>query len=125
MNVVDSSGWLEYFADGPNAAQFAKPIRDTETLLVPTISIYEDFKRVATQRDEDLALQAVAQMEQGRVVDLDRATALAAAQLSIELKLPLADSVMLATTKRFGATFWTQDSDFAAIEGVKYFQHRA
>jgi uncharacterized protein with PIN domain len=76
MNVVDSSAWLEYLADGPNAAIFAKPIEATRSLIVPTLSIFEVFKRVCQQRNEDEALRAVAVMEQGRVVDLDRATAL-------------------------------------------------
>ena len=75
MNVVDSSGWLEYFADGPNAAIFAKPIEATRSLVVPTLSLFEVFRRVTQQRSEDDALRAIAVMEQGKVVDLDRATA--------------------------------------------------
>jgi hypothetical protein len=78
MNVVDSSAWLEYFADGANAAVFAKPIEATRSLVVPSLSLYEVFKRVAQQRGEDEALRAIAVMEQGTVVDLDRATALEA-----------------------------------------------
>ena len=122
MNVVDSSGWLEYFADGPNASVFAKPIEARVSLVVPTLSLYEVFKRILQQRGEDLALQAIAVMEQGRIIDLDRSVALAAAQLSIELKLSLADSIMLATARRAGATLWTQDGDFEAIPGVRYFR---
>ncbi|MBV8341188.1 MAG: type II toxin-antitoxin system VapC family toxin [Gammaproteobacteria bacterium] len=121
MNVVDSSGWLEYFADGPNAGQFARPIEATRALLVPTLSLFEVFRRIAQQRGEDAALRAVAVMEQGKVVDLDRATALAAARLSIELRLAMADSIMLATAQRNGATFWTQDADFAQLSGTRYF----
>jgi predicted nucleic acid-binding protein len=121
VNVFDSSGWLEYFADGPNASVFAKPIEATQSLLVPTLSLYEVFKRILQQRGEDLALQAIAVMEQGRIVDLDRSLALAAAQLSIELRLPLADSIMLATARRTGATFWTQDGDFESLPGVRYY----
>src|SRR5580692_11161442 len=97
MNVVDSSAWLEYFADGPNASIFAKPIEATRSLLVPSLALYEVFKRVSQQRDEDEALRAVAVMEQGRVVDLDRATALEAARLSIQHRLAMADAIMLAT----------------------------
>lgn len=122
MNVVDSSGWLEYFADGPNASVFAKPIEARVSLVVPTLSLYEVFKRILQQRGEDLALQAIAVMEQGRIIDLDRSVALAAAQLSIELKLSLADSIMLATARRTGAMLWTQDGDFEAIPGVRYFR---
>ena len=124
MNVVDSSAWLEYFADGPNATVFAKPIEATRSLLVPTLSIFEVFKRVSQQRNEDEALRAVAVMEQGRVVDLDRATALEAARLSIQHAIAMADSVMLATAHRHRATLWTQDADFDGLPGTRYFAKR-
>jgi predicted nucleic acid-binding protein len=120
MNVVDSSGWLEYFADGPNANFFAPAIERVAELLVPTLSLYEVFKRVLQQRGEGDALQAVAVMVQGQVVDLDTDLALSAAKVSAERKLPLADSVMLATAEAYGATFWTQDQDFAGMAGVQY-----
>jgi predicted nucleic acid-binding protein len=121
MNVVDSSGWLEYFADGPNAAHFAKPIEATGKLIVPTLSIFEVFKRVMTQRGEDAALEAAALMRQGRVVALDDALALEAARLSFELKLLMADSVILATARAHKATLWTQDADFEHVNGVRFF----
>jgi predicted nucleic acid-binding protein len=124
MNVVDSSGWLEYFADGPNAAVFAKPIEATRSLLVPTLSLFEVFKRVTQQRSEDDALRAIAVMEQGKVVDLDRATALEAARLSIQHGIAMADSVMLATAHRHRATLWTQDSAFEGLEGARHFAKR-
>jgi predicted nucleic acid-binding protein len=120
MNIVDSSGWLEYFADGPNADFFAPTVEDLERLLVPSISLLEVFKRVFQQRGESEALQAVAQMRQGRVIDLDGSLALSAARVSLDLRLPLADSVILATARAYGAVVWTQDSDFKGIEGVKY-----
>ena len=120
MNVVDSSGWLEYFANGSNAAFFAPAIEATRELLVPTLSLYEVFKRVLQQRDEGEALQAVALMQQGQVVDLTAAVALSAAKASIERRLPMADSIMLVTARLHGATFWTQDADFKDVEGVKY-----
>jgi len=120
VNVVDSSGWLEYFADGPNAAFFAPPIEATRELLVPTLSLYEVFKRVLQQRGEEQALQAVALMQQGQVVDLTAAIALSAAKASIERRLPMADSIMLATARAHGAVFWTQDADFDGVDGVKY-----
>jgi len=120
MNVVDSSGWLEYFADGKNASFFAPAIQRPADLLVPTVSLYEVFKRVLQQRNETEALQAVSAMQQGGVVDLDASIALAAAKLSTETRLPMADSVMLATARAFLATLWTQDADFEDIEGVKY-----
>ena len=120
MNLVDSCGWLEYFADGPNATFFAPPLEDAENLLVPTICILEVFKRVLQQRDEDAALQAVAAMRHGRVVDLDVSTALKAAKLGADLGLPLADSVILATAHVYEGVIWTQDADFKGIDGVRY-----
>ena len=120
MNVVDSNGWLEYFADGPNADFFAPAIEAVTDLVVPTLSLYEVFKRVLQQRGEGDALQAVAIMIQGQVIDLDMDLALSAAKLSTELKLPMADSVMLATARAHEATLWTQDMDFEDISGVQY-----
>ena len=124
MNVVDSCGWLEYFADGPNADFFAPAIENVSELVVPSISVYEVFKRVLQQRDESDALQAVAAMQQGLVVDLDTAIALNAAKISVELRLPMADSVMLATARAHTATLWTQDADFRNIEGIQYVEKR-
>ncbi|MDY7078225.1 MAG: type II toxin-antitoxin system VapC family toxin [Chloroflexota bacterium] len=120
MNVVDSSGWLEYFADGPNVDFFAPPIEDTAQLIVPTIIIYEVFKRVLQQRGEGEALQAIAVLAQGQVVELDTPLALNAAKLSVDHKLPMADSIMLATAQAHDATLWTQDADFETMPGVKY-----
>jgi predicted nucleic acid-binding protein len=120
MNVVDSSGWLEFFADAPNADFFARPIQDAKNLIVPTLSIFEVFKRISEQRGEHDALQAVAVMQQGTVVDLTLALALDSARTSLDRRLPMADSVMLATAEAFGAVFWTQDADFSDVEGVKY-----
>lgn len=122
MNIVDSSGWLEYFADGPNADLFAPAIEKPDELLVPSLSLYEVFKRVLQQRDEGDALRSVAFMQQGSVVDLDSRTALSAAKVSVDLGLPMADSVMLATARQHDATFWTQDADFKGIEGVRYIE---
>lgn len=120
MNVVDSSGWLEYLADGPNADFFANSILATADLLVPTLSLYEVFKRVLQQRGEDDALQAVALMQQGTIVELTSSLALSAARISLSDKIPMADSIMLATARAYGATLWSQDSDFENIAGVKY-----
>lgn len=120
MNVVDSSAWLEYFADGPNAAFFARAIETPDALVVPSLTIYEVFKRVVQQRDEDSALRAIAVMQQGSVVDLDARLALSAARVSLDTKLPMADSVVLATARLHGATLWTQDADFQTLPGVRY-----
>jgi len=124
MNVVDSSGWLEYFADGPNAGFFAPAIEAVSELVVPSISVYEVFKRVLQQRGEEAALKAVAVMVQGQVVDLDMPLALSAAKLSADLKLPMADSIILATARAHTATVWTQDEHFQHIEGVQYIEKK-
>jgi toxin FitB len=124
INVVDSSAWLEYFADGPNAAEFARPIEATRSLIVPTLSLFEVFKRIAQQRGDDEGLKAVAMMEQGKVVDLDRATALAAARISIDHGIAMADSIMFATAQRHEAILWTQDADFEGLPQTRYFVRR-
>jgi predicted nucleic acid-binding protein len=120
MNVIDSSGWLEYFINGKNADFFAPVIEDTATVLVPTISIFEVFKRTLVEKNRNEALEAVAMMYAGRIVDLDREIALIAAELSFELKLPLADSIILATARANEAILWTQDEHFEGLAGVKY-----
>jgi predicted nucleic acid-binding protein len=120
MNVVDSSGWLEYFADGARADFFAPAIEATSDLVVPTITLYEVFKRVLQQRGESEALQAVAVMLRGRLVDLDSQLAMTAARLSVTLRVPIADSIILATAHAFGATIWTHDEHFAGRDGVQY-----
>jgi len=120
MNVVDSSGWLEYFADAPNADFFSSAIEDSASLIIPSLSLYEVFKRVLQQRGEGEALQSVAYMQQGKVIDLDSTLAIEAARLSHELTLPMADSIILATAQAVDATLWTQDSDFKDIEGVRF-----
>ena len=120
MNVVDSSGWLEYFANGPNAGTFAKPIEKLEELLIPSITLVEVFKRILQQRAEPEALQAVAHMTQGRVVDLNTTIALKAARMGHDLKLPLADSIILATARLYEANLWTQDEDFKGLPDVRF-----
>jgi len=120
VNLVDSSGWLEFFADGPNADFFAVPIEDVDRLIVPTLCISEVFKRICQQRGENNALQAVALMNQGQIIDLDVSIALHAAKLGLDFKLPLADSIILATARVKNAVVWTQDSDFKGLENVKY-----
>ena len=120
-NVVDSSAWLEYFADGPGAKHFAGAIEAVDRLVVPAICLLEVFKVVLRQRGENDALQAVALMQQGNVVELNASLALMAAKVGIEHKSPLADSVVYATAVAVGGVVWTQDADFQGLPGVKYF----
>ena len=124
MNVVDSSGWMEYFAKDENSAFFAPVIQDVESLVVPTISMYEVYKKTMLQRGEEEALSAIAWMSTGKVADLTQEIALAAAILSLESKLPMADSIILATARAQNATLWTQDDHFKNIEGVKYIEKK-
>jgi toxin FitB len=120
VNVVDSSGWLEYLADGPSAGFFAPAIEDVESLVVPTIIILEVGRIVHRQRGEEAALQAMALLEQATVVELDAALARRAVALGIAHRLPLADSIILATARAFDAELWTQDADFKGLSGVQY-----
>ena len=117
---MDSSAWLEYFANGPHAGFFAPAIEDVDRLLVSTINLFEVFKRVLQQRGERDALRAAAEMQQGQVVEVDSALALSAARISFDLKLPLADSVVLATARARDAVLWTQDADFKGMDTVRY-----
>ena len=120
MNVVDSSAWLEYFADGPNAGFFAPAIERPSRLAVPSVCLLEVFRRVYQQRGEGAALQAVAVMAQGRVVELTAPLALLSARLGVEYKLPLADSIVYATAREGNAEVWTQDADFEGLPGVRF-----
>ena len=120
MNIVDSSAWLEYFADGPNAEHFAEAIEDTAALVVPSITLLEVFKWIAQQRDEALALKYIAVMQQGEVIDLDSALALRAAAAGLRHKLPLADSIIYATAQSVQGIVWTQDADFKDLDGVRF-----
>lgn len=124
MNLVDSSGWLAYFADEPNAKYFLSPLKDISSLIVPVVSIYEVFQVVLRESGENEALQAAAAMQKGTVVDLTAKLAISASKLGLQLGLPMADSIILATAKEYKARIWTQDSDFEAISGVKYFPKR-
>lgn len=120
MNVVDSCGWLEYFADGPNAEFFAPAIEQTDAMIVPTLTLFEVFKRILQQRNEADALRAIGLMRQGRCIDLTDSLAIGAASLSFELKLSLADSIILYTARQHGATLWTQDAHFESVTDVRY-----
>ncbi len=124
MNVIDSSGWLEYFVDGHNASHFATVLKDVDQLVVPAVSVYEVFKVLLRESGENAALQGAAAMQRAVVVDLTAALAMSAASLSLKHSLRMADSIILATAKSYEATVWTQDADFERIPGVRYFPKR-
>lgn len=120
MNLVDSSGWIEFFTDGSGADFFAASIDDPATLVVPTVCITEVCRFILREDSETAALHAAAGMRQGNVIELDASLALLAANLGLEYSLPLADSIVYATARLTGATVWTQDSDFDGLEGVRF-----
>jgi predicted nucleic acid-binding protein len=122
MNVVDSSGWLEYFANGSNADFFVPAITDESQLLVPTICIYEVFKRLTIQRGKEAALKAIGMLYRGKLVDLNDEIALQSALVSMEYELPMADSIILASAFAQQATLWTQDEHFKNVPGVMYME---
>ena len=124
MNVVDSSGWLEYFARGANTSFFKPVIQNTDALIVPTICLYEVYKRIATQRDEEEALSAMAWMATAQVCDLNQEIAILAADLSREHKLAMAHSIIYATARTFHAILWTQDAHFAGLEGIEFIEKK-
>lgn len=121
MNIVDSSGWLSYFASDKNSRSFADPIGKLEELLVPSITLTEVFKNILRQGREEAALRAIAHMEQGKVVPLNEELAVDAAYFGVEYKLPLADSIIYATAHRYEAVVWTQDADFKDLANVRYY----
>ena len=121
MNIVDSSGWLEYFSGGPNSDQFAKPLKDVSMLIVPVITIYEVFKVVLRESSENEALQVVAAMQKGTAIDLTTSIAMNASKLSLKHSLPMADSIILSTGQSYECLIWTQDSDFENLPDVKFF----
>ena len=121
MNIVDSSGWLAYFADEPNAKYFLIPLSDSKSLVVPTVILYEVCKVILLESSENDAMHAAVAMQKGSVVPLTPSLAIAASKLSLEHNLPMADSIVLATAREFNATLWTQDSDFKNFSNVRYF----
>jgi len=124
MNIVDSSAWIEYFANTQNAKNFSKVIEDQNNVLIPSIILYEVFKKIMIESDENNALQIIAHMKQCRIVNLDLDISLFAAKLGKEFRLPMADSIIFATAKRTNSVIWTQDVDFKGLENVKYFKKK-
>ena len=124
MNLVDSSGWLEYFTDSNNAEYFAPIIENTEDLIVSVINLYEVYKKILVEKGNNFAIQAIALMQQAKVIDITEPIAIFASRLSVDFKLPMADSLIYATAKTNDAIVWTQDSDFENLENVKYFKKK-
>ena len=120
MNLVDSSGWLEYFADGRNAKYFAPAIEESSELIVSAVNIYEVYKKVMGERNENAAKEAVGLMMQGIIIGVDSSIAIRAARLSCELKIPMADSLIYVTAQINNAIVWTQDYDLKDLDGVKF-----
>lgn len=120
MNVVDPSGWIEYLSGGPNADFFADAIQESDTLLVPTLSLFEVFKHVLRHAGREEALRVAAAMRRGTHIDLDSSLALEAAELSAGEGLALADSVIPATARSRAAVLWTQDRDFEGVENIRF-----
>ncbi len=124
MNIVDSSGWLEYFSGGPNAEYFSSPLKDHASLIVPVITIYEVFKVVMREANENEAIQAIAAMQKGSVKDLTADIAMQAAKISLKHDLPMADSLIFATANVYKCTLWTQDSDFENLPNVNFYSKK-
>lgn len=120
MNIVDSSGWLEFFTAGPKGHIFRKLILEPQNLIVPSITIYEVTKKILVEIDDEAAQQKGTHMRLGTVIDLDAMLAVDAAHLSKELKLPMADAIIYATAKRHSATIWTMDEHFQGLPQVEY-----
>jgi predicted nucleic acid-binding protein len=122
--VLDSSGWIEFFADGPHAEEFATRLRQPANVLTPTVAIYEVYKWLKRERSEDVALEAVATMKKTRIVDLTEEIALVAADLSLAHGLAMADSMMLAFASIHRAELVTTDSGFDKVPGVTVFSKK-
>jgi toxin FitB len=123
--VLDSSGWIEWLSGGSGASNFAPAVMMAEKLVVPSVTMFE-VVRWSLMKGGDVQAQTVAElMRRGTLVDLDAKLSIDAAVLARVHKLPTADSIVFATAKRFGAELWTQDPDFAAIAGVRYFPKMA
>ena len=120
MNVVDSSGWIEYFLDSPRADLFAAAIEDVTKLLVPVVSIYEVHKILSRKLPAGAVTSCLEVMRLGRVLDLTDRRAIAAADMAGKHKLAMADAVIYSMSREFDATLWTQDVDYEGLVGVNY-----
>jgi predicted nucleic acid-binding protein len=122
MNLVDSSGWLEYITNGNQARIFTPIIQNYDELIVSVINKYEVYKKLCLEFNPKKASNTMGVLYYGRLVEVTEEIALTAAELSIEYHIPMADSLLLATAKTMDATFWTLDAHFKNIPGVKYFE---
>ncbi len=118
MVVVDSSGWIEYFTDGPLAAAYAKHLKDLSRLATPTIVLYEVYKKIKRERSEEDALSAAAVMNRTTVVPLTESIALLAADLSLKHSLPMADAIVYASANEKQCPVVTSDGHFERLDGV-------
>ena len=120
LQVVDSSGWIELFVtNGPQAERFLEALDDEKSLIVPAITVFEVFKWILREHSEAQAIQAIALMQRGKVVDFDSSIAIAAAQLSHALRLPMADSIILTTARQHQARLFSMDADFKGLADVE------
>jgi len=122
MIIIDTSGWLEYFTGGTNSKFFSTPIKNNSKIIVPTIILYELWKKISRERGEDKAVELVAQLKRYDIIPLDESLSISAAKISNEYKIAMADSIIYATAKKYNATLWTQDADFKDFENVKYIE---
>lgn len=124
MTIIDSCGWLEYFADGANADFFSTPIKANSEIIVPTIILYETWKKISRERGEDKAIELVAQLKRYKIIPLDEELSISAAKVSNENNFAMVNSIIYAIAKKYNATLWTQDSDFKDFENVKYIEKK-
>jgi len=120
MNLIDSSGWFEYFIDSPYARHFIPVIENTEELIVSPLNYFEIYKRIRGVFGDDEANRAVGFLKNGRVIDINSSIAMHAAILSKIHHLHMADSILLATAQSEEAVLWTMDAYFKDIPGVQY-----
>ena len=121
MNVVDSSGWIEFFLAGPNGLTFKSVIEQRDQLLVPTIALFEVHKILSRSLSAELVDRCLDVMRLGRVLDLTDRRAIAASKVARQHRLALADAAMYSMAQEHGANFWTQDIDYQDLTGVRYF----
>lgn len=120
-NVVDSSGWIEFFMAGTNGPVFKPVIEQRQTLLVPTIALFEVHKVLSRQLPPEVVTACLDVMRLGRVLDITAARAVAGADVSLRHKLAMGDALMYSLAQEHNATFWTQDADYQGLPGVQFF----